>query len=145
MKNPSEIIADKFNELVEKWTSQDRISTFTRAERVVWLIVTIRCAIDMDGFSSVFDQALSRNELVELIGCLNEIGMNKISELLWRAITLLDTNNFYAQDRDFITDYYLTQQHIDELEIIGEIITKNRVLWKIDDKLVAMFSKDDAA
>jgi len=99
----------------------------------------------MDGFSSVFDQALSRNELVELIGCLNEIGINEIFELLERAITLLDTNNFYAQDRDFITDYYLTQQHIDELEIIGEIITKNRVLWKIDDKLVAMFSKDDAA
>jgi hypothetical protein len=97
----------------------------------------------MEGFVSVFDQALLRSELVEAIGYLRELDLGEIAGLFEQALALLDINHFYAQDGKPVTGCSgLSQQYRDELAAIGQRITQEDVLWDIDEKLADMLSMD---
>ncbi len=146
MKTAAEIIAARYDKLIPQYNRgrKNRLSAFTRTERAIWLLVTIRCEIDMEGFESVFDQALSRGELVEAIGYLRELDLPEIAELLERALAILDTHDFYTQygnPMSICSDY--SDELRAELDTIGEKITEGDVLWNIDEKLVDMLARDN--
>ncbi len=148
MKTAADIVAGKYRELIPrlKGSKKNRLSALTRAERAIWLLVTIRSAIDSDGFESVFDQAVTRNELVEAIGYLREFNLPEIAELFERALLILDTHGFYTKYGNPMTicsDY--SDQLREELDTIGKGITKGDVLRHIDDQLVDMLARDNIA
>src|SRR4051794_11524929 len=103
MTPADKIVADKFDELVHRTRSD--LSNFTKAERMVWFIVIIRCDIDQDGFTSIFEQSLTRAQMTEAIGYIKELGLADIASLLEQALRLLDANGIYDSDGRVIRSF----------------------------------------
>lgn len=140
MPTESEIVAEKFNELVL------RINTagFTKIERMIWLVIVIRCEIDSANFASVFEQALTKSELVETIAYLRELELFETAESFERAIHILDNNGFYNEyGRPSASFYELHQRLPDEIEILGEKIQEENILWDVDGKLLNLLNLEN--
>lgn len=139
MKTASDFLSEKLHELFARDEREGGISSFTRAERALWLIVRIQSANEMDGLESVFDEALSRSEVIEAIGYLREFEQSDVAALLEQAVALLNTNQFYSQTGERVMYIWdLPKQPLDELGTIGYRITECH--WDIDEKLAAMFN-----
>src|SRR5579885_2689941 len=95
MADAWEVVADKFDELIERRNSDRQMASFTHLERAIWFIVTMRCGMDIDGFGSIFEQSMTRDEIVEAIGYLRQLELTNVAVLFERAIALLDNNDFY--------------------------------------------------
>ena len=138
--NASEIIAERYNALIERYDRDRGLHNFSAAERAIWFLVTLRCEIDMNGFDSVFFQALQKDELEESIAYLRELGVEDIAVLLQEAITLLESHGFYVQrdNKPRMGFFDLSKDVRGEIDSIGERLTADDVLWDIDPKLCEM-------
>jgi trans-2-enoyl-CoA reductase len=140
--NASEIIAEKFNGLVERYDRDGGLNSFSTAERAIWFLVTTRCEIDINSFNDVFIQSLWKDELEESIVYLRELGIDDIASLFEEAITLLETHGFYVQgdNKPRMRFHDLPQDVQNKIDAIGERVTENDILWDIDPKLCEMLN-----
>jgi hypothetical protein len=133
----SNIIAEKFSELVDSH-NPNRLVGLTRAERAIYLLIRIRCEKDMEGFDSIFDQAISRHEMLEAIVYMKELGLNETAQLFEQVLQLLSNANVYV-DGDF--PQMASPHDVDvAIDIIGEQV--GDVLWQIDEKLLEMLEAE---
>ena len=86
-------IVEEFNRFVA--LGRDQMLTLPHQERVVFFIVATRCEIDMEGFASVFEQALSQTELAILIAGLQGIGEQELSAEFARGLEMLVEAGYY--------------------------------------------------
>jgi hypothetical protein len=136
-------VTAKFDELVHR--TRSNLPNFTKAERMVWFIVIIRCDMDQDGFTSIFEQSLTRPQMVESIGYIKELGLANIASLLEQALGLLDANGIYNAEGRVILSFYedLSEEIRDELDIIGEAVMHDDQLWEVDEKLYEFLQASD--
>lgn len=95
------------------------------AERIIYYVVATRCEIDMDGFASVYEQALNPAELEILINGLRRIGEPEISAEFRRGYELLKAEGFY----DHLIWKKVSQTVQEEIEAIGKRIGDR--LWRL--------------
>jgi hypothetical protein len=100
---PNEVM-DKFYELLDR---QDDIPRFTRTERMIWFLLIIRSEVAQDGFASVFDQALSKAELIESIGYMKELDLSETAAGFEKILHRYETNGYFdAEGRIDKTLFY---------------------------------------
>jgi hypothetical protein len=138
-----EIIAEKFNDLVDRY---DKRAQFTRAERAIWFIIIIRCEIDAASFTSVFEQAVSRSEIVETIEYLKELDLDKIATAFEEVMTLLAAHGFYNANGHPVKgwDIDLPIEVRDKIKTIGNMVEDGQDLWEVDDKLLEMLNRENS-
>ena len=138
MKTSVEIILEKFDELIGRGNKQ--FHAFTRTERVVWLIMLIRCDLDMSGFSAIFEQSVTREELVEAIEYMRELNIPDIADGFEQALALLDKNNWYEiRGNDWIAVELPSEDEM-KFKAIGIEVKREQKLWgkQVNDGLVQM-------
>jgi len=131
-----EIIADRFNDIITRCDPAGRPSGLPHAERVIYYIVAVRCEMDMNGFESVFDQLLSRNELETFVGFLAELDERDLALAFRDARELLDQVRFF--DQPTVATYDLPQMIQRALEKIEERVRKTERLWALDTKMATL-------
>jgi hypothetical protein len=88
------------------------------AERVVYYVVATRCEIDIDGFSSVYEQDLNAEELATLVDGLNQIDEKELAREFRLGFDLLKADGFYGHmNWDKVSDSVKA-----EIDAIGERI-----------------------
>ena len=133
----SQRIIDEFDRLI----AIGRENVFVRpyAERVVYYVVVARCEKDMEGFSSIYEQALTADEMGVLVDGLRQLGEPRLASEFASGLDALSTDGFYAHmDWNRVSDS--VQARIDD---IGKSIGDE--LWALDEKLVALLDGDSAA
>lgn len=129
-------VIEKFEELIDR---DSDIEQWTKPERMVWYTIIIRSEIVQDGFSSVFDQALDRAEMVEAIGYMWELGWSETAELFEEALHLYDANGYYdAEARVNIPRSVDREAFNAQVDQIGEQIIALGVLWFADEQLTQL-------
>lgn len=126
MKSQQDIVSDKFSDLV---FSKREYQTFTRAERAIWCIVTIACSMDMDGFSSVYEQALTRDEIMEAIEFMKELGVEDVAMGFEQTLALLDKHNWYEMRGNDWIGVELPDEDQELFDEIGDSICDEQKLW----------------
>jgi hypothetical protein len=140
MKTVGGIIAEKYNELIPRWSSSRRINGFTYAEKATWLIVTIRCEVDMTSFEDIFVQALRLGELKLAIEIMKKIGYGKVAEQFEKILELLVQHGFYGKSNyPVISTEDLPAKVKKEIERTGKKVSKEQKLWNADDKLIELY------
>lgn len=136
---PEDVIAQKYDELIRRVNETHSIQSFTRSERAVWFLVSIRCEIDINSFEDVFVQLLPLPDIVEAIGYMNELGLDQLAALFQRAVDILEAHHF-----DYRTTNYheLPEQVISQIDETGKAVwEKIHLLWEIDSKLCDMLNR----
>jgi hypothetical protein len=109
------------------------------AERVVYYVVVARCEADMEGFSSIYEQALTADELGVLVDGLRQLGEPRLASEFASGLEALTKDAFYTHlNWNRVSDH--VQSRIDE---IGKSVGND--LWGLDEKLVALLDGDPAA
>lgn len=130
-------IADEFGRLVA--LERDGVATRPLAERMVYYIVATRCVIEIDGFTSVYEQVLIPPELELLIAGLEQIGEGALAAEFRRGFVLLTEAGFY----DHMNWNKVSAEVKGEIAAIGERV--GSALWDLDEKLVALLDGDAPA
>jgi hypothetical protein len=112
-----------FLRLNERYDLEGGIECFTPAERVLWFLVLASAEMNINGFASIFEQFLTRDQVVEVITFLQagEV-LPAIAQTVQQVQALLDAHNFYGPDGRPQIGFYsdLPQSIQDEIEAIGE-------------------------
>ncbi|MBC7814663.1 MAG: hypothetical protein H7175_26135 [Burkholderiales bacterium] len=139
MKPAGQIVGEKFREILNRRRIKDY--QVTHAERAIFLVICVRCEKNQNGFRSVFDQELSRSEVIELIGYIRELELPEIAALLEEISSLLIANNFYGSgEHPVIASRTLRESVLTRIETIGEQIGDQ--LWEIDERLLEMLNRE---
>ena len=133
-------IMEKFYELLNR---QADISRFTRTERMIWFLLITRSEIAQDGFTSVFDQALSKAELVESIGYMKELELSETAAGFEEVLRRYQTNGYFDAEGRIDKRYStVTDEFMNEIDKIGDQIMARDDLWKIEEKLAALLEQE---
>jgi hypothetical protein len=135
-RDPSEIIADFFQELVHR--PPETRPDWSHGDEVVWHVVSTRCEIDINGFEGVFEQLLDAGGVDFLIAALAELGESTLAGAFAAAHSLLLDAGFKAQATSASDLPEGVQRRLTE---IGNSITDGNRLWEIDDKLAALIGR----
>lgn len=139
MKTSAEKVADEFDKIITKCDSNGRPSGLSYFERVIYYVVSVRCEMDMNGFASVFEQLLTKEEFEFLIDALNDISEVNLANSFLEAKYLLEEINFYNDEENHIDNYSL--EIVARFEEIEKDIRRNGQLWKLDSKLLQIKSE----
>lgn len=132
----SDRITDEYNRMVAM--GRTHVADLSYAERIVCVVVMTRCEIDMEGFESVYEQALNASEVSILIDGLTGLGEEKLASEFARGYQLLRQEGFY----DHLTWYKISLSTQSEIVEIGRRIGDQ--LWDLDEKLVALLDLERA-
>ena len=135
-QDPSQRIADHFGELVRRTPSGP---SWSHGDEVVWHVVSTRCEIDMNGFASVFEQCLDRNDVAFLVAALEELEEPELARAFAAADRLLFDAGFNAA-RMNCADLPADVQK--RLSAIGASIVEGNRLWGIDAKVVRLLDRE---
>lgn len=135
MDPSDERIADEFNNLVD--LGRDEVNTMSFAHRAIFYIVATRCEIDIDGFSSVYEQDLNPSELATLVAALEAIGESDLASAFDRGYRLLEKDGFYNHRNWKL----VPPETVAQIELIGEQV--GDYLWDLDAKLVSLLDGPD--
>ena len=123
-------IVEAFDRLVAM--GRDGIAQRPAPEQFIYYIVATRCLIDIDGFSSVYEQDLNPTELRILVDGLNQIGENELADAFYRGFESLRDNGFYEH-----MDWNMVSKNVkSQIELIGVLIGDR--LWTLDGKLATL-------
>lgn len=132
---PADRIAKEFERLSP--LGRDGLKSCPFAERMVFDVVSIRCASDIDGFASVYQQDLTEADLVAFVEGLRRMDESELADAFQGGYELLSKENFYSH----MVWGKVSDSTTAEIEEIGEAIGDR--LWNLDAKLVALL--DDSA
>lgn len=144
MKSADEIIAEKFSELVKRYSKDGELKNFSEAEIAIWYLVSVRCKIDIDGFEEVFFVTLSKEELRLFVAMLYKLAALPIANYFDEIFQLLDKYNAWihftnaktiGEASKFFSDLpEIEKQRFEQLE---DLIRDRDDLWNLDEKLLA--------
>ena len=134
--NEVEQIAEIYEQLVAR-RNAGKAASFSSAEATIDRIVSTRTEMDMGGFASVFEQLLSRPELIQLIADLRDLSLQDSATRFTASLVLLDAVGFF--DADGQPAGRITDDTYSELERIGDTISDSDALWQIDDELLRRY------
>ena len=123
-------IAEAFDRLVR--LGRDGVSKRPASERIIYYVVATRCEIDIDGFSSVYEQHLNPAEIGTLIDGLNQIGEKDLADEFCRGFELLKRDGYY----EHMNWNNVSNAAKSEIELIGTRVGDR--LWALDDKLATL-------
>ena len=125
-------VAKIFERLVK--LSENKRAKMSHAERIIWYVVTARCATDMDGFNSVFEQTFKEDELNLLIAGLQYIDEKDLSKAFARCRKLLAAERYFEH-----YDWNKVPEPVKKkIAKIGDVVGDR--LWDFDEKLDALVS-----
>jgi hypothetical protein len=131
---PADIVGDRFNEIIARCGESGRPDGFSEADRVIYYVVSTRCAIDMDGFSSVFEQLLTKDELLFLIASLEALGRPALAEVFRKCHSALRRVGFY--DKPYAMCHEFGSEFEEELAGYESLLDESDPsMWDLDDKL----------
>lgn len=136
MTDSAIILADYYDALCARLNHTTRPKDFADADRIVWYIVSTRCEMDMEGFSSAFEQLLSEQELLFLIQSLRAIDAPDLAGAFDECHGLLKRAGFYDQPGVLLQELAPSIQ--ESLDTVGRQLQAEDELWKLDDKLVKL-------
>ena len=123
-------ISEEFGRLVA--LGRGGVAKCAVAEQVVYYVVATRCEIDIDGFSSVYEQDLNPSEITILVDGLNAIDENELAAEFGRGFRLLKQNGFY----EHLNWNQVSSDVKAEIDAIGDRVGDR--LWSLDDKLARL-------
>jgi len=127
-------ISEEFGRLVA--LGRGGVAKCAAAEQVVYYVVATRCEIDIDGFSSVYEQHLNPSEITILVDGLKAIDENELAAEFGRGFGLLNQNGFY----EHLNWNQVSSDVKAEIDVIGDRVG-NR-LWSLDDKLAMLLNEN---
>lgn len=132
------MIAEYFDYLIERCNREPnlRLTNLPWNDQVIYLVISTRCEIDMNGFESVFDQLLSQEELRSLVHALNHVGAFELANSFDEAISRLKTKRFFENESLMVAD--LDKNHIGFLDDIEQSVLKNDSLWDLHNRLTEL-------
>jgi hypothetical protein len=123
-------IVEEFNRQVA--LGRKAVASRPAAERIVYYVVATRSEIDINGFSSVYEQDLDAAELMILVDGLRRIGEEELASEFRRGFELLQADGFYGHmNWNKVSDTVET-----EIQAIGKRVGDR--LWALDEKLAAL-------
>jgi len=128
--NAGDRIAKEFDRLLAM--GKERAAKMSAAEQVVWVLVLARCEKDMNGFESVYEQALKEQDLKTLVKGLRKIGERRLAKEFASSHELLQKDGFYGHYNWNKVPKKTKQQILDSGDRIGD------QLWQLDEKLVSL-------
>ena len=117
-------ISEEFGRLVA--LGRGGVAKCAVAEQVVYYVVATRCEIDIDGFSSVYEQDLNPSEITILVDGLNAIDENELAAEFGRGFRLLKQNGFY----EHLNWNQVSSDVKAEIDAIGDRVGDR--LWSLD-------------
>ena len=114
---------------------RDALSSRPMAERFVYYVVSVRCEIDINGFSSVYEQYLSADELLLLADGLTRLNEPTLTLEFRRGYDLLNAEGFYQH----LNWNLISESAKNQIKEIGELVGDQ--LWNLDEKLVDLLAK----
>src|SRR6476469_7410676 len=90
----SQRIIDEFDRLIA--LGHETVLTRPYAERVVYYVVVARCEKDMEGFSSIYEQALTATEMGVLVDGLRQLGEPRLASEFANGLEALTSDGFYT-------------------------------------------------
>ena len=123
-------INEEFDRLLVLGT--DRMLARPYGERIVWYVVCTRCEIDIDGFASVYEQALDAAELSVLIDGLRKLDERELADAFALGLELLQSDGFYKH----LNWHNVSEDVKRQIAAIGKRVGSG--LWGLDEKLVAL-------
>jgi hypothetical protein len=137
MTDATNRIVEEFERLVA--LGRDGVVTRPLAERIVYYVVATRCEIDIDGFASVYEQALDAAEIKALIDGLERIGEAELAAEFRRGFELLESDGFYIH----MNWNKVAPGVRADIDAIGERVGPR--LWDLDEKLAALLDDEASA
>lgn len=126
----TERIAIEFDPLNK--LGRDALVTRLKAERIVCYVVYARCAIDIGGFASLYEQEFSKGEIEFLIDGFDCVAEHDLANHFRHCYDLLNRNGFYEH-----MDWNRVSNVVkEEVESIGAQIGER--LWVLDEKLAKL-------
>ena len=147
MKNASDekpefIIIQKFNELVKRYSQDSGTAHFSEPEKIVWSVVCVRCEMDINGFASVFEQLISRDELTEFIGYLKQIGLDELSAYFQQIANILEEHSFYNESGHARKMCFeLPPEVVEIIDQIEDKVIEENELWGVDPTLCRLLNE----
>jgi hypothetical protein len=126
-------IADEFDRLIA--IGLEGLHKCSFAERAVFWIVSTRCEIDMNGFSSVYEQLLGKEEGKVMVEGLRRIGEAGLAQAFERGMELLRGEGFYSH----LNWGRVASDVREKVERIEDEVGDR--LWDLDEKLVRMLEE----
>lgn len=102
---------------------------------VIWFVISTRCEMDMEGFESVFDQLLQKDDLDFLIDALRELDEPALADAFDQARTVLREADFYGRQLEC---HQLPPAVRSKLKKLEAVIRRGGRLWELDDKLTKL-------
>jgi hypothetical protein len=135
-------VAKYFDSLIERCNRDPsgRPKNLPKHDQIIFYVISTRCEMDMNGFESVFDQMLDEDELVLLIGALQELEVPELAQSFEKAHARLRAAGFFDDDSMMVSD--LDNGGEGFLEDIEEEIRNHDPLWLLDDRLAELIPKD---
>jgi hypothetical protein len=134
--NASQCIINEFDRLLTLGREEIRRRPF--AEQVLYFVVVARCEADMEGFSSIYEQALTADEMQTLIGGLRQLDEPKLAIEFAGGMEALEKEKFY----DHRNWNRVPDQVKEQIDAIGQHIGSE--LWGLDEKLAALIDRPAA-
>lgn len=104
------------------------------ADKVVYYVVATRCEIDINGFSSIYEQGLNSHELALLVDGLNKLDEMDLARQFASGLQLLQSEGFYTHMN---WDQVPAAVKV-EIGVIGERVGDR--LWSLDEKLASLLN-----
>ncbi len=141
MQTPEDRLVTVFSELVERSNADHGQLNFSRGERAVWFITIVRQDIE-SSFRSIFEQSMSKSELIEAAGYLSDVGLSIIGDCFQEIVRVLDYHGFYGGGDIPAIAFKEVPNYVWEwIDEIGDDLQKTGVLWYVDGKLCEMLDE----
>ncbi len=107
-------------------------------DQVVYLLMVIRCDMDQDGFPTLFEERLNRDELQFIIGAFQQLDEPELAAEFQHALDAI-TNAHFELARD---GRLIDPPLLDQIYAIEKRVREIGRLWLIDEKLVNLLPLD---
>lgn len=103
-------------------------------DRLVYLLMVIRCDMDQDGFPTLFEERLSRDDLQFMIAAFQQLEESELSAEFQHALDAI-TNAHFDLARD---GRPIDAPLLDQIYAIEKRVREIGRLWAIDEKLIKL-------
>ncbi len=107
-------------------------------DRVIYLVMVIRCDMDQNGFSSLIQQSLSLDDLRFVVDAFERLEEKELAVEFQLVLEATVTSGYELNK----CGYQIDDPLWDQLEAIGERIREIGRLWSIDEKLLKLIPVD---
>jgi hypothetical protein len=128
--DPTQRIIQEFDRLSA--LGREKVLALPFAQQVVYFVVVARCEADMEGFSSIYEQAMNADDLKVLIKGLRTLEEPELADEFESGLDALSGDGFY----EHLNWNKVSGEVEEQIDAIGERVGSE--LWELDAKLVRL-------